>query len=40
MRKKYPHLMFFIAVLTQLGLSPNAVFSQAPFYQRQDTKNH
>ena len=29
MRKKYPHLMFFIAVLMQLGLSPNSAFSQA-----------
>ena len=38
MRKKYPHLMFFIAVLMQLGLSPNSVFSQAPFYQGKTLK--
>jgi hypothetical protein len=38
MRKKYPHLLFFIAVLTQLGLSPNSVFSQAPFYQGKTLK--
>jgi tripartite-type tricarboxylate transporter receptor subunit TctC len=38
MRKKYPHLMFFIAVLMQLGLSPNAVFCQAPFYQGKTLK--
>jgi tripartite-type tricarboxylate transporter receptor subunit TctC len=38
MRKKYAHLMFFIAVLLQLGLSPNSVFSQAPFYQGKTIK--
>src|SRR5882672_11338523 len=38
MRKKYPHLMFFIAVLMQLGLSPNSVFSQAFFYQGKTLK--
>ena len=38
MRKKYPHLMLFIAVLMQLGLSPNSVFSQAPFYQGKTLK--
>ena len=26
MRKKYPHLMFCIAVLLQSGLFPNSVF--------------
>jgi tripartite-type tricarboxylate transporter receptor subunit TctC len=38
MRKKYPHLMFFIAGLLHLGSSPNSVFSQAPFYQGKTLK--
>jgi hypothetical protein len=38
MRKKYPPLMFFIAVLMQLGFSPTSVFSQAPFYQNKTLK--
>ena len=38
MGKRYPHLMLFIAVLLQLGLAPNSVFSQAPFYQGKTIK--
>ena len=38
MRRKNPHPIFFIAVLWQLGFSPNSVFSQAPFYQGKTLK--
>ncbi len=33
MRIKYPRPILFLAMLSGLALSPNPVFSQAPFYQ-------
>ena len=36
--RTYSLWMFFIALLAQLGISPNAVFPQAPFYQGKTIK--
>jgi tripartite-type tricarboxylate transporter receptor subunit TctC len=38
MSKKYPHLIFCICALLELGLAPNSVFSQAPVYQGKTIK--
>ena len=40
MRKKYPHLMFFIAVLMAAGSFSERCFFPSSFLSRQDTEDH
>ena len=40
MRKKYPQLMFFIAVLMEVESFSERCFFPGSLLSRQDTKNH
>ena len=40
MRKKYPHLIFFITVLMEVESFSERCFLPSSFLSRQDTKNH